>query len=182
MWAWLLKAVGPIIKKWLWRTSFPTIFYSHAFSEFVEFYNPKRFFFYNFILYNLNFLTIFYRLCNLKQTSIQKKKKKEKLNTKYLKKYELTICLLLRKEIIMVVLVSIMLESANLLPIHALSKEDQTWQWGGVGTGFTFSVPIPNSHIFTCYLIHIYRGWKIEPHPHPRRVRVSPHHPCPRIE
>jgi len=35
---------------------------------------------------------------------------------------------------------------------------EYTWQWGGVETGFTFSVPIPNSHILTRYPTHTHRG------------------------
>ncbi|KEH20611.1 hypothetical protein MTR_8g080780 [Medicago truncatula] len=27
---------------------------------------------------------------------------------------------------------------------------EQVWQWGGMGTGFTFPISIPDSHIFTC--------------------------------
>jgi hypothetical protein len=52
------------------------------------------------------------------------------------------------------------------------------WQWGGVGTGFTFFVPIHYFHMLICYSIHIQQGWLIDPHP--RRIWVSPTHPHPR--
>lgn len=44
-----------------------------------------------------------------------------------MKKCETIFCLVVGKEIIMAVLVSIMLESANLLANHALSNEDRVW-------------------------------------------------------
>jgi len=52
----------------------------------------------------------------------------------------------------------------------------------GNGAGFTFPVPIPDSHILTGYPTHTQRGWEREPHPHPRWVWVSPPHPRPRIQ
>ena len=67
------------------------------------------------------------------------------------------------------------------------NKAILTWvqlgmQWGGVGTGFTFPIPIPYSCILTRYPTHIQRGWEIESHPRPQWVRVFPPHPRTRNE
>jgi len=57
-----------------------------------------------------------------------------------------------------------------------------TMVWGGVGTGFTFLVLMPDSYVLTRYPTHTQRGRESEPPPHSRWVWVSPPHHRPSIQ